>query len=91
MLQKGFLNSQRNPSKTSGRGVKTLLMAGGMIFFIMGMIGMMLKGETESFPYLTLGLVFIIVGCVMVSVGLWMDVFFKFKNQKSKNLNRSVV
>ena len=75
MLQKGFLKPRDDTRKTKNN-VKYLVPCGAVLFII-GAVTVVLQGEIS---YLFLS--FIIVGSVMVSASLWIDVFAK--NRKSK-------
>ena len=84
MLQKGFLRSNENAATTKNN--KKFLAGIGAVLFVSGILLAMLQ---NTIGYLTLCAV--IVGAVMISVGLWMDIFSKnkekmkiFYNQKSQ-------
>jgi len=81
MLQKGFLEQKGNTRRMDRQ---KYLKAGGAVFFI---VGALMTMQQDKFTNVCL--VLVIVGSVMVSVGLWMDVFVKYKtrqNQKISNL-----
>ena len=73
MLQKGFLMSNKNTQEKKTN--KSLLMTGGAVCFIIGAIIIMIHNY-----YVGLGL--IIVGSIMASVGLWMNVLSQNKNRR---------
>jgi len=74
MLQRGFLTSNNNTQEK--KKSNDFLKLGGAICFIVGAIAVFMVSYY-------LGLVFIIIGSIMVSVALW-------KNAISQNKNRFI-
>jgi len=80
MLQKGFLESQKNTQENKkSRGY---LMLGGAISFALGVITIML----EKYQYVGLGLIG--VGSVLMCIGLWMNAMAQNKVQKQRRRRR---
>ena len=85
MLQKGFLNNKENPDNFRTIKKSRLLLLAGVVLIVGAMIFMMTNLQ-QTGTFATLGLVVIIIGFCLTSVGLWMNFF-----AQSKKLNKTGV